>query len=79
VIKEEKRLDLDKKLAASSGWERFRLITGGLCFIVGATLVLIHLGFVKDSSVSIDFEQKPIQLQEQTITVVKIRQPSMLP
>lgn len=59
MIKEEKRLDLDKKLAASSGWERFRLITGGLCFIVGATFVLIHLGFVKDSSVSIDFEPRP--------------------
>jgi hypothetical protein len=54
-----KRLDLDKKLKESSGVSRLRLIIGGISFVVVATFVLIHLGFIEDTAVNRNYQPQP--------------------
>ena len=53
------KLDLDKKLNESSGFSRFKLIIGGLSFVVIATFVMIHLGFIEDTAINRDYQPKP--------------------
>lgn len=49
-------LNIENKMNELSGISRFRLIFGGIFFIIIATFVMIHLGFVED-----DFGSKPIR------------------
>ena len=41
-------LNLERHLKEGSGLKKFRMGLGGVCFVVAATFVMIHLGFMKE-------------------------------
>lgn len=49
-------INIEDKMNQMTGKKKFRYILGGICFVLAATFVMMHLGFVED-----DFGSKPIR------------------
>jgi len=53
-----KSYNVEEQMKQFSGWAKFRMIMGGVCFIASATFVMIHLGFVKE-----DYGHDPVPMK----------------
>jgi hypothetical protein len=56
-------INIERHLKEGSGLKKFRMGLGGLCFVVAATFVMIHLGFMKDD-ISLTGRPKPFLTRE---------------